>query len=71
VFKPASQSVERYQSVLSCALNMEDLISNEFCKLNKQYISNVIQCLFYLPINWLSGHPVDKYKINLSVCLNN
>jgi hypothetical protein len=28
--KPASQFVELYNSVVSCALNMEDLISNNF-----------------------------------------
>jgi hypothetical protein len=27
-FKPASKFVERYHPVVSCALNMEDLISN-------------------------------------------
>jgi hypothetical protein len=31
-FKPATQFVERYHSVVSCALNTEDLISNNFCK---------------------------------------
>jgi hypothetical protein len=30
--KPASLFVERYHGVVSCALNMEDLISNNFCK---------------------------------------
>jgi hypothetical protein len=36
-FKPANQFVERYQSVMSYALNMEDLISNNFSKFsNKQ-----------------------------------
>jgi hypothetical protein len=29
-FKPTSQSVGRYHSTVSCALNMEDLISNSF-----------------------------------------
>jgi hypothetical protein len=33
-FRPASQFVERYQSAVS-ALNVEDLISNSFCKFNK------------------------------------
>jgi hypothetical protein len=27
-FKPVSELVERYRSVVSCAMNMEDLISN-------------------------------------------
>jgi hypothetical protein len=31
----ASQFVDRYHSVVSCALNMEGLISNNFCKLSK------------------------------------
>jgi hypothetical protein len=34
-FKPASQFLERYHSVLSRALNMEDLNSNNFCKFSK------------------------------------
>jgi hypothetical protein len=34
-FKTSSQFVERYHSAGSSALNMEDLISNNFCKLNK------------------------------------
>jgi hypothetical protein len=33
-FKPVSQFVERYHSVASCALNMEDLISNIFSLLS-------------------------------------
>jgi hypothetical protein len=33
--KPASQFVELYHSVVSCALNTEDLISNNVCKYNK------------------------------------
>jgi hypothetical protein len=35
-FKPASQCVERYHSVVSCSLDMGDLISNNFCKFSKQ-----------------------------------
>jgi hypothetical protein len=35
IFEPGSQFVERYHSVASCALNMEGLIPNNFCKLNK------------------------------------
>jgi hypothetical protein len=31
-FTPASQYAERYRSVVSCALNMEGLISDNFCK---------------------------------------
>jgi hypothetical protein len=31
-FKPASQSVEQYRRVVSCALKMEDIISSNFCK---------------------------------------
>jgi hypothetical protein len=31
-FKPASQFVEQYHNVVSCALNMEGLILNNFCK---------------------------------------
>jgi F0F1-type ATP synthase gamma subunit len=31
----ASQFLKRYHSVANCALNMEDLISNSFCKFNK------------------------------------
>jgi hypothetical protein len=34
-FKPANQFVERYHSVVSYTLNVEDLISNNFCKFNK------------------------------------
>jgi hypothetical protein len=34
-FKPTSQFVERYQSVMGCALNMEELISKIFGKFNK------------------------------------
>jgi hypothetical protein len=33
--KPASKFVERYLSVVSCTINMEDLISNSFCIFNK------------------------------------
>jgi hypothetical protein len=35
IFKPASQFVERYHNVVTCALNAEDLISKnvyKFCK---------------------------------------
>jgi hypothetical protein len=35
-FKPASQSVERYHSVVCCTLNMLDLISKNFYKFDKQ-----------------------------------
>jgi hypothetical protein len=35
-FKPASQFVERYHSVESYAINMEDLISNKFYKFSMQ-----------------------------------
>jgi ethanolamine utilization cobalamin adenosyltransferase len=35
IFKPARQYVKRYHSVLNCALNMENLISNNFCKCSK------------------------------------
>jgi hypothetical protein len=31
-FKPAIQFVEQYRSIVSCALNMDDLISNNCCK---------------------------------------
>jgi hypothetical protein len=31
-FKHGSQFVERYHSFVICALNMGDLISNNFCK---------------------------------------
>jgi hypothetical protein len=31
-FKPVSQSAERYHSLMNCALNVVDLISNNFCK---------------------------------------
>jgi hypothetical protein len=34
-FKPASRFVERYQSVVSCALNTKDLISKNFYKISK------------------------------------
>jgi hypothetical protein len=34
--KPASQFVEQFHNVVSCALNMEDLISKYFRKLNKK-----------------------------------
>jgi hypothetical protein len=33
-FKPARQFVELYHS-MSCAVNMEDLISNNFCNFSK------------------------------------
>jgi hypothetical protein len=33
--RPASQFVERYHSIFSCALNMEDLILNNICKFSK------------------------------------
>lgn len=36
IFKHSVQSVERHQSILSRVLNMDDIISNNFCKLNKQ-----------------------------------
>jgi hypothetical protein len=39
--KPASQRVQRYHSVVSCALNMEDPISKNICKFSKQFKSNV------------------------------
>jgi hypothetical protein len=32
-FRPAIQHVERYHSVVTCALNMEHLISKYFCKI--------------------------------------
>jgi hypothetical protein len=35
-FKPASQFVKRYHSVVSCAMNMGDLISNNVHKFSKQ-----------------------------------
>jgi hypothetical protein len=35
LFKPASECVERYHSVESCALNVESFIPNNFCKFNK------------------------------------
>jgi hypothetical protein len=35
-FKPGSQFVERYHSVVSCALNMEDLILNSFRVFSEQ-----------------------------------
>jgi hypothetical protein len=46
-FKPASQSVAQYHSVVSCAVNMEDLFRTIFCKLviNK-YILNVLSVHF-------------------------
>jgi hypothetical protein len=34
-FEPVSQFVERYHTIVSCALNMEYLISNNFCKFIK------------------------------------
>jgi hypothetical protein len=34
-FKPVSKFVERYHSAVNCALSMEDLISNSFCKFSK------------------------------------
>jgi hypothetical protein len=34
-FKPPSQFVERYHGVVSCELNMKDLIWNNICKLSK------------------------------------
>jgi hypothetical protein len=34
-FKRAIQFLERYNSVVSCAFNMEDLILDNFCKSNK------------------------------------
>jgi ABC-type Na+ transport system ATPase subunit NatA len=39
--KPASQHVQRYHSVVSCALNMEELISKNVCKFSKQLKSKV------------------------------
>jgi hypothetical protein len=38
-FKPVSQFVERYHSVVSCSLNMEVLISNNFCKFSMWQIT--------------------------------
>jgi hypothetical protein len=35
-FKPANQYVERYHSVVNGALNMEDIISNNFYAFSKQ-----------------------------------
>jgi hypothetical protein len=35
VFKPSSQFVERYHSIVSCVLNMEGLISNNLYKFSK------------------------------------
>jgi hypothetical protein len=35
-FRPVSQFVERYHSIVSCALNVEDLISNNFCKFSNK-----------------------------------
>jgi hypothetical protein len=35
-FKPVNQFIEQYHSIMSRALNMEDLISNNFNKLSKQ-----------------------------------
>jgi hypothetical protein len=34
-FKPESQFVERYHNVVSCALNMAELIIGKFCKFSK------------------------------------
>jgi hypothetical protein len=34
-FKHTSQFVEGHRSVVICALNMEDLISNNLCKVRK------------------------------------
>jgi hypothetical protein len=34
-FKPTSQFADRYRSVVRCALNMEDPISNNFCEFCK------------------------------------
>jgi hypothetical protein len=34
-FKPKSQFVEQYYSIVSCALNMEDPILKNFCKFSK------------------------------------
>jgi hypothetical protein len=34
-FKPASQLVECYHSVVSCALTTEELIQKNFCKFSK------------------------------------
>jgi hypothetical protein len=34
-FEPASQFVEGYHSPVSCALNMEGLVSNNYCKFSK------------------------------------
>jgi hypothetical protein len=34
-FKPASQFVELYHSIVSCAFSMKDLILNSFCKFGK------------------------------------
>jgi hypothetical protein len=36
-FKPAGQYVQRYCSVVNCALNMEHPILNNFCKFSKYY----------------------------------
>jgi hypothetical protein len=36
IFKSASQSVERHQRVVNCALNMQNCILNSFCKFDKK-----------------------------------
>jgi hypothetical protein len=40
-FKRANQFVERYHSFVSCALNMEDLISNNVNSVSKKEISKI------------------------------
>jgi hypothetical protein len=40
-YQSASQFVERHHSVMSCSLNMEDLISNNFRKFSNKVIKNI------------------------------
>jgi hypothetical protein len=44
-FEPASKFVERYHSVVSWKLNMEDLTLNNFCKCSNK------KCIMYFSVN--------------------
>jgi hypothetical protein len=62
-FKPASKSVELYRSVVSSALNMEDLISNSFVNsISNKDICNVFYYIYIFRTSYLWG--------NLYVVLN-
>lgn len=46
-FKSVIQFAERYHSVMTCALNLNDLFSIFFCEFSNKGISKICLCKFY------------------------